>query len=218
MNHEGGVDMNAMGKEQQEREKGLVKSGIQVPDLGKLAQIGRREALEERVVPMSEDDQCFELARTVKCRLAPSPTHGVGVFAMRDIKKGERCYATIVEKPRWYKVHPNTLQKHLGDVYPDIYQLILDRWPHVVNGVPFLSPNYDARLISFMNHSDDANYNPTNDLALRDIKAGEELFEDYCVVPNYEKAFPFLAEKAVKSDVHTPNSTQKKSVRGKIGK
>lgn len=213
MKRKGGVDMNAMDKEQEGN--GLVKSGIQVPDLGKLAEIGRKQALEERVTPMSEADQCFELGRTVRCRLAPSAVHGVGVIAIRDIKKGERCYATIIEKPRWYKVHPSTLKKHLEQVYPTVYRMILDRWPHVINGTPFLSPNYDARLISFMNHSDTPNYDPHTDLAVADIKEGEELFEDYRLVPNYEKAFPFLAVKEV---INTPVSTEKGKVRGKMKK
>lgn len=212
MNKDGGVDLNKMDKEQQERDKGLVKSGIQLPDLGKLAELGKKEKLESQVAPMSEQDQCNELIRTVYCRLAPSKVHGIGVVAIRDIKKGQRAHAAIDSKPMWCKIHPSTLKKHLG-AFPEIYQLILDRWPNVINGLPFLNPNFDARLISFMNHSDEPNYDPRTDTALRDIKAGEELFEDYRAVPNYEKAFPFLAENTVKTDIHTP---QKRISSGKM--
>lgn len=211
MNKNGGVDLNAMGDEQAKRDAGLVKSGIQLPDLGKLAAEGRKAKIEERVVPMSQEEQCQDLIRTVYTRLAPSPVHGVGVFAIRDIKKGNRCFVMPASdnRPQWYKIYPATLKKEVGEVFPEIYGLILDRWPQVVNGIPFLNPNFDARLVSFMNHSDTPNYDPVTDLALTDIKAGEELFEDYRVVPNYEKAFPFLAE-PVKEVVHTPKR------RGKI--
>ena len=204
MDKDGGVDLGKMAKEQADRDKGLVKSGIQLPDLGKLAELGKKEKVEERVAPLTPEEQCYHLINTVKCRLAPSRVHGIGVIAMRDLKKGDRAHVMFDGKPNFYKIHPTTLWKHLGQVYPDIYQLILDRWPNVVNGHPFLSPNYDQRLISFVNHSDTPNYDPNTDTVLCDVKAGDELFEDYRVVPNYEKAFPFLAEKPVKEVINTP--------------
>jgi len=43
-----------------------------------------------------------------------------------------------------------------------------------------------------MNHSDPPNYDPVTDLALADIPKGEEVFEDYRQIANYEKAFPWL--------------------------
>lgn len=176
MNPNGGIDMSKMS-------------------LGKLESLGKTERAEQQVVPMSERDMCFELGRTVKCKIAPSKVHGVGVVAMRDIAKGEQAYCALTVRPTWYKISMSNLKKHLGEIHPEILQLILDRYPQVVNGAPFLSPNYDARLTSFMNHSDTPNYDPRTDLALADIKEGEELFEDYRVVDNYEKAFPFLKKK-----------------------
>lgn len=201
MNKDGGVDLGKMGDNQ---DNGMVKSGIQMPDLGKLAELGKREKVEDRVALLSPEDQCYHLGRSVRCRIAPSKVHGVGVVAIRDLKKRERAHVMFSEKAQFYRVSPSTLKKHLGEVYPEVYQLILDRWPNVVNGQPFLSPNYDQRLISFMNHSDTPNYSPETDTVLCDIKAGEELFEDYRVVPHYEEAFPFLAEKPVKGVINTP--------------
>ena len=141
--------------------------------------------------PLTAEQQCDELIKTVKCKLAPSKVHGVGVVALRDIKEGEQVHCALTSKPQWFNVSHDHLKNHLKD-YPEILQLILDRWPQVVNGEPFLSPNYDARLISFMNHKENNNYDPVTDTALMDIKEGEELFEDYRIVPNYERAFPFL--------------------------
>jgi hypothetical protein len=67
----------------------------------------------------------------------------------------------------------------LDGVREEVRRLIIQRWPRAAHQGPFLSPNNDARLVSFMNHSDEPNYDPKTDLALRDIAKGEEIFEDY---------------------------------------
>lgn len=144
-------------------------------------------------IPMTNEEQAMELARTVKCTIAPSKVHGVGVFALRDIKKGEQLYCTLTVKPNWYTVGYDKLKKYLLPAHPEIMQLLMDRWPQIRNGSQFISPNYDARLTSFMNHAENANYDPNTDLALMDIKAGEEVFEDYRVIPNYQEIYPWLA-------------------------
>lgn len=163
-------------------------------NLGKLAAEGRTEAVQDKSTVMNAEEQAMYLGNTVKCRIGPSKVHGVGVIAMRDIAKGEELFCALFVKPQWYNVSFANLKKYLSH-RPEVLQLILDRWPQVVNGHPFLSPNYDARLTSFMNHSDSPNYDPTTDKALEDIKKGEEVFEDYRVIPNYEKAFPWLDKK-----------------------
>ena len=121
-----------------------------------------------------QEEQINELAEQVKCSLAPSKTHGVGILTIRDIKKGEKLHCAL-EEPKWYTVTFDNLRK----LPPEIRQLILDRWSEVVVGSPFLSPNHDAIMTSFMNHSNDPNYEQKSDIALRDINAGEEVFEDY---------------------------------------
>ena len=93
-------------------------------------------------------------------------------------------------KPTRYTVSFTELKQKLKDT--EILQLIIERWPRIVNGGAFISPNYDARLTSFMNHSDTPNYDPATDFALADISKGEEVFEDYRQIPNYERAFPWL--------------------------
>jgi len=143
--------------------------------------------------PLTNEEQAQELSNTVRCRLEPSPVHGVGVFAMRDIKKGEPCHCGPTVKPNWYTIKLDKLRKCIGVTHPEIIDIILERWPHIVNGKPFLSPNYDARLILFMNHSETPNYDPITDTALSDIEKGDELFEDYRVVPNYRDAYPWIA-------------------------
>ena len=164
-------------------------AGVSIAELEKL---GKQERIEENTTPMNAQEQAMFLANTVRCKIGQSKIHGVGVIALRDIKAGDQLFCALTTKPNWYNVSFSNLKKYLKDTHPEVLQLILDRWPNVVNGAPFLSPNYDARLMSFMNHSDTPNYDPFTDKALNDINAGEEVFEDYRVIPNYEKAFPWL--------------------------
>ena len=113
------------------------------------------------------------LNETVWATIKPSPINGVGVFAIRDIKEGQYLYL-LGGSGEWLKTD-------LDKVVPEVRKLILQRWPIVRDGEPFLSPNDDAILMSFLNHSDTPNYDKNTDMALRDIKAGEEITEDYGV-------------------------------------
>jgi len=142
----------------------------------------------------SEEEQAAELRRTVWCRIGSSKVHGVGVIAIRDIKKGQRIFCNL-KKPTRYRISFANLKKYLDfGEYKPIYDIILERWPNVVNEAPFVSPNDDALLKSFMNHSDDPNYSSFADVALKDIKAGEEVFENYRVMKNWEKVYPWLKD------------------------
>ena len=106
----------------------------------------------------------------VWCKLAPSPIDGIGVFALRDIPKGQKMYC--VSSRCRLRYDP------IDDLLPEIKALILQRWPYA-RTQGYLSPNDDANLLSFMNHSKEPNYNPETDTALRDIPAGSEILEDY---------------------------------------
>ena len=112
----------------------------------------------------------MSLNNTVWCKLAPSPIHGIGVFAIRNIKKGQKLYCQSNRK---------TFINLNEELLPEIEEIVRQRWPLAFEGDLFLSPNDDARLISFMNHSNDPNYDKYNDVALRDITKGEEITEDY---------------------------------------
>ena len=109
----------------------------------------------------------------VKCKIGVSKIEGVGVIAIRDIEKGERLYCQS------YKREYINL-KSLDGLRAEVKELIQQRWPLAEKGTMFLSPNDDARLVSFMNHSsDNFNYDPVEDMATKDIKKGEEVTEDY---------------------------------------
>ena len=114
--------------------------------------------------------------------------HGVGVFALRNIQKGERCYVRPNMIPRFYDIPFGSLSKLL----PEIKELVLDRWASAVNGSLFCSPNDDAHLLMFCNHSFEPNYDVVLDTALKDIKKGDEILENYCAMDNAEKAHLWL--------------------------
>ena len=142
----------------------------------------------EWVSNLSKERQIFELNSEVRCKVAPSPIHGIGVFALRDIKKGERCYCTPRFEPKFYNIPFGSLSK----LFPEIKALILDRWASIVNGSVFRSPNDDAGLLFFINHCHVPNYDVVSDTALFDIKSGEEVLEDYRAMDNAEKVYSWL--------------------------
>jgi hypothetical protein len=87
----------------------------------------------------------------------------------------------------------------LDDVYPEVRSLILDRVAYnkeSSNELIFYSPNCDAILQCWMNHSHKPN--TTGMVTLRNIKKGEELTENYYSIAEGElhpvslKHFHFL--------------------------
>ncbi len=94
-----------------------------------------------------------------------SPIEGKGVFALRDFKKGER----VVE---WGE------RKVLSDSeLAGLSEAERSRYVSFKDGKHLLS-NEPAR---YVNHSCDSNTNPKDngDVAIRDIKAGEEITSTY---------------------------------------
>ena len=136
-----------------------------------------------------QEEEIIELNSTVKTKLAPSNIHGIGVFTIRDVAKGERlfCKPDGPRPRKWYSVPYGSFSKF----FPEVKELLLERWPSVVNGSLFLSPN-EVWPILFVNHSDDPNYEVKTDSALRDIKSGEEVTEDYRLMVNHEKIYLWL--------------------------
>lgn len=61
------------------------------------------------------------LNSVVKLRIAPSSVHGVGVFAVRDIAKGQKLYADLAPFP--YKMTPGYFSK----LFPEVQALLLER-------------------------------------------------------------------------------------------
>jgi hypothetical protein len=118
----------------------------------------------------------MNLNDTVWAKLAPSRIHGIGVVAIRDIPAGQKIYCQSTRQ--------EARKDFSYDILPEIRHLIIQRWPRATEGGEFLSPNDDARLLSFMNHSGHPNYDPYTDTTLQDIKRGEEITEDYMEYKN----------------------------------
>ena len=110
-------------------------------------------------------------------RLAPSKIHGIGVFAVEDIKKGQQLFADEFPKSFPMQVH-------------EIPQDVLERHPYAAIKGQLVYP--DVRYQAYMNHSDTPNYDAINDVALKVIKAGKEITEDYKLIPGYAHVFPWL--------------------------
>ena len=127
-----------------------------------------------------------ELNKTVWATIKPSKIDGIGVFAIREIPQGTQIWAK-----KHFNVKPIRLTSFEG-LHPAILELIKQRWPLAFQGDVFFSPNDEVRLASFMNHSDNYNYDPVTDRVICDIMEGEEITEDYRVIPNYQELFPFI--------------------------
>lgn len=126
----------------------------------------------------------MKLNRETWARIAPSTIHGVGVFAIADIDKGQKLY--LDQLPNFYDLP----YSNFGELRPEVRQILLERWPQIVTGSKFISP--DTRYQAYMNHSDDPNYDAFVDVALRDIKVGEEIVEDYRQIPGHEVVHSFI--------------------------
>jgi len=135
---------------------------------------------------MSKIDVIDFLNATVKMKLAPSPIHGIGVFAIKDIAAGTKLFADRMPFP--YKLQPADQTK----LFPEVRELLVSRWPRMVLGEPFGWP--DVHFQGYMNHADEPTYDGTLDIVIRDLKAGDEITEDYRRIPGWEEAFPWLVE------------------------
>lgn len=136
----------------------------------------RREKIKEAIAMIND---------VAKVKLGVSEVHGIGVFAIRDIKKGERIYADAM---------PNMLDipyKYFKDILPEAREMILERFPMIVaEDSHFLVP--DTLMQLYMNHSDKPNYDNKTDKALKKIKKGEEVLEDYRNIDGWKKVYKWL--------------------------
>ena len=128
--------------------------------------------------------QIEKLQSEMKTKLAPSKIHGVGVFALRDISKGEKLYADA--RPTVYTLTYTDAKK----LSQEVRDILLGQWPNIINGSHFAYPT--TRIQAYINHSDIPNYYAQNDVMFKDVRAGEEITEDYRMIDNYDKIFPWL--------------------------
>jgi len=128
---------------------------------------------------MNKEALLNELMNNTFIMLKPSPVQGVGVFAVADIKKGQRNIFSN-DKSEWIKISKEEVSK-----LPQHSQAIVENYC-LYDEENYFIPEYGfkmADLVIFLNHSDNPNVVSINEgadfEALTDINAGSELFIDY---------------------------------------
>tara|TARA_Y100000389_G_C17349972_1_gene457890 strand:- start:440 stop:967 length:528 start_codon:yes stop_codon:yes gene_type:complete len=127
-----------------------------------------------------------KLREQCKARLKPSKIHGIGVFAIEDIKKGEILFTDIDDSDNsYYYIECNLLEQGLSKGQYDYIQSVSDYYEsdekceHEISD----SPNI-IHMTSYLNHSD-KNQNVSFDKkidkwkCIKDIKKDEELLWNY---------------------------------------
>ena len=128
---------------------------------------------------MTKEALLKDLQQDTYVMIKPSPLHGIGVFAIRDIPKGTRdLFSQGVGE--WIKLtiaEVEALPKHSRDLVEN--HCLFDEDYYYV-------PDYGFKLVDlvvYLNHSDTPNVISINEgeyfEATRDIAAGEELLVDY---------------------------------------
>jgi SET domain-containing protein len=128
---------------------------------------------------MTKEDILNELQHETYVMLKPSPVHGIGVFAIREIPKGCRNIFSTYEA-QWIKLpiaEVDQLPTHSKDLV-ETYCLYDEENYYV--------PEYGFKImdmVNYLNHSSSPNVQSVDDgeffIALRDIAAGEELLVNY---------------------------------------
>jgi hypothetical protein len=131
------------------------------------------------------------LSTNVKTKLSVSPIDGVGVFAIRDIKKGEDVFPIWDYDSGIYLI-PND---RLNEIPSEIFELLDMYFINEECGYKiirlFKGFNFTFHGFSYCNSAYQTKYtkNISDDgIALRDIKAGEEILEWYTENINLENS------------------------------
>jgi SET domain-containing protein len=118
--------------------------------------------------------------------LKPSPVHGIGVFAIRDIPKGCRDMFSK-DNGEWIKV-PIAEIEALPDASRDLVETYC-----LYDEENYFVPSYGFKkmdLINYLNHSAQPNVCSINDgeffEAIADIPAGQELLVNYEAIVKVE--------------------------------
>lgn len=115
----------------------------------------------------------------VYVRVGRSETHGIGLFAIRDIPKGTNPFKSQLK----YDFIAFDLSE-LDAIPVEVQQMIRDYCAQENGKIYIPSVGFNPiHLLHFVNHSSTPNVKAVGDgtkfIAVREIKKGEELFSDY---------------------------------------
>lgn len=128
---------------------------------------------------MTREELLKELSDETFITLKPSPVHGIGVFALRDIPKGcKTLFSRNVGE--WIRVPITDI-----DQLPDQTRNMVETYC-LYDETHYYLPDYGFKvmdLVNYLNHSSTPNVISVNDgeyfESLREIKEGEELLVNY---------------------------------------
>jgi SET domain-containing protein len=128
---------------------------------------------------MTREQLLKELSEETFITLKPSPVHGIGVFALRDIPKGcKTLFSRNVGE--WIRVPITDI-----DQLPDQTRNMVETYC-LYDETHYYLPDYGFKvmdLVNYLNHSSTPNVISVNDgeyfESLREIKEGEELLVNY---------------------------------------
>jgi len=131
---------------------------------------------------MTKIELLNELQKETYAALKPSPVHGIGVFAIRDIPKGCRnIFSKAVGE--WIKLSFAEVEQ-----LPAHSRNLIETYC-LYDKTHYFVPDYGFKLMDlvlYLNHSAEPNIISINDgeqfEALRDIKEGEELLVNYGMI------------------------------------
>lgn len=122
------------------------------------------------------------LANNVKTQIAVSDLYGVGVFAIKDIKKGEQVFPEWSNETGIYVIPNERLKEIPNEVRMLLHKYFINeecgyKIIRLFKGMNFLFHGFSYCNSAYPNIE---NVNIDNDgFALRNIKAGEEILEWY---------------------------------------
>lgn len=138
---------------------------------------------------MNKEEILNQLRNDIYCRIKPSQSGGVGVFAIRDIPAGIDPFVGTVQPEHIFI----TAEEMVG-AHPNVRRLVQDMFVYRNNSYR-LPANGLAQvdIAYYTNHSDHPNIKAINDdrtfETIRIIKEGEELFSDYSTYNDKEDVF-----------------------------
>ena len=134
------------------------------------------------------------------CKFGVSKIHGIGVFAIRDIRKDTNPFIGVDENKRFIEYS----EDEINELNPDIRDYVKSLFIRTEKTYPISERGLnDIGVFNYMNHSDNPNIAVSFKssmtklcpfLTIRDIKVGEELCWDYRTSDgdDLENQFPFL--------------------------